>query len=62
MDFGHEQVHPGEVLDIQRLATDHAALLHGLGGEEVAEPDLGRERGVPVLHGGRVGVAWLTAG
>lgn len=34
-DFAHEQLHARDTLDIPRLAPDHAALLHGLGREEI---------------------------
>ena len=50
MDFTHEPVHPREPLHIPRLAPYHATLLDGFGREKVIQPDLGRERGVAVLH------------
>jgi len=62
VDFGHEQIHPGEPLDVARLAPDHGALLDSLGDEEVMQPDLGREGGVAVSHDVSMRDGWLRAG
>ena len=40
VNFGPEQSHARKPFHIPRLAPDHAALLHGFGGEEIAQPIL----------------------
>lgn len=59
MDFPQEQVHSGEALYIARLAPDYGALVHRFGGEEVMQPDLGREGRLAVLHGVSMRDGWL---
>lgn len=54
INFLQESSHPHETLDVACLSSDHGALLHRFGCEEVFEPCLGRKRRVARVHAHKI--------
>jgi hypothetical protein len=62
VEFLHEPLHPREQFDITCLAPDHGTLPHRLGGDEIMQPDLGREGGDAVLNDVSMRHEWVRRG